>query len=306
MQSSTSPCWYCEVQDLCCTSCGAIPEEGGGRRNRTSNLQVLSVLVYDLRGPPRPSKVGRCPTNQQPTGTQTGQGSMTPSLYGLACTVALVAALADVPLIPVVEAGSGSGSALRRQNGHRRRDHVAPRGQQEETSSTIDAEVAAAATAVSDGNFGRDSTPRSGRLSRVGSRRSRGRRDWVRGASSKRAVGAPVGAGCVVGLRGGSTAEGEVSTEERAGVVRSVKVLVSTTKISSFIDVVSGDCLLLRKEYVHTKHGSWFLGHVCRQWGLVHGSGSSRSSAMRTFGRAPHAHWVSFGSFNQRPVRGSH
>eukprot|EP00903_Cladosiphon_okamuranus_P017252 g15897.t1 len=39
----------------------------------------------------------------------------------------------------------------------------------------------------------------------------------------------------VVGLRGGSTAAGE-EREADAGVVRSVKVLVATTKISSFVD----------------------------------------------------------------------
>lgn len=41
----------------------------------------------------------------------------------------------------------------------------------------------------------------------------------------------------VAGLRGGSTATGE-EREAGAGVVRSMKVLVSTTKISSFVDAV--------------------------------------------------------------------
>lgn len=48
---------------------------------------------------------------------------------------------------------------------------------------------------------------------------------------------APQSATRIVGLRGGSTAAGE-EREADPGVVRSIKVLVSTTKISSFVDAV--------------------------------------------------------------------
>ncbi|CAM9171216.1 unnamed protein product [Scytosiphon promiscuus] len=162
---------------------------------------------------------------------------MAPSLCGLVYTAALLGVLSEVALVPVVQAGGRTGSAMRRQNGHRRRDHVAPQGQQREARATIAAEAAAEAAVISDDSLGEASMLLSKRQWRVDSRRSRGRRGWVRGGR-QRASRAPASAGWVVGLRGGSTVEGvgEVSTEEATGVVRSVKVLVSTTKISSFID----------------------------------------------------------------------
>lgn len=85
---------------------------------------------------------------------------------------------------------------------------------------------------------------------------------WARGAHRVRgggeawaprgkALGAVLG-GRLLGLRGGSSASGEATQVEHQerdeagmGVVRSVKVLVSTTKISSYVDAVSYNSVFL-------------------------------------------------------------
>lgn len=92
----------------------------------------------------------------------------------------------------------------------------------------------------------------------------------------------PQSATRVVGLRGGSTAAGEERKAD-AGVVRSIKVLVATTKISSFVDAVremqvwdprsqthTRVCLLLLYSLVYTiQHVSPVQHHPLQQLCVV-------------------------------------
>ncbi|CAN0092331.1 unnamed protein product [Ectocarpus sp. 6 AP-2014] len=164
---------------------------------------------------------------------------MAPSVCRVVCIAALVGLLNEVLPVPArapaASAGGGVGRGRRKNAHHRcRQDHVAHSSTGCLTSNT--ATPAPASDGVGEGGGSRVVGARPAWLVGSGSGRGRGLTRRKKGSSSSQEARAGARASSVVGLRGGSTAAGEGLEEGTAGVVRSMQILVSTTKISSYID----------------------------------------------------------------------
>lgn len=173
---------------------------------------------------------------------QHGKG-MAPSVCRVVCIAALVVLLNEVLPVPARAPAASAGASVgggRRKNARRcrRQDHVALSSSDCFTSNT--ATPAPASGGVGEGGDSRAVGARSIWLGGSGSGRGRVLPGRKEGSASTEKAGAGGKTSSVVGLRGGSTAAGEGPEEGTAGVVRSMQILVSTTKISSYIDAVRG------------------------------------------------------------------
>lgn len=173
------------------------------------------------------------------------------------CLLALVAALGNLPLltegsvVPAVAAAAAVAASL---GGHEEVSSGAPQALKHSRRKhwhRAPADHVARPANTGEGGYRGDIAGASSRplLWLVGLRRFGSRRDAAvpRGSAADRGLSAAAAAarrGCVFGLRGGSTAAvaGEEEPEAGKGVVRSMKILVSTTKISSFVDAVRAWC----------------------------------------------------------------
>lgn len=192
--------------------------------------------------------------------------TMAPALCLLASIGALVGLLTEAPLVSAASGLSNGGGAARgalfsNRKKHSSRDHAsAARAIDSITTESATAAEREKDTPVHSG-FGGKAAADSGAVWLLNASRARKSR-WVsRERNAEPSTSISKMASGVAGLRGGSTAASGEEEEEEAGdasTVRSMKVLVSTTKISSYVDAVSGDVLLrggwcLSKELVRRR-----------------------------------------------------